>query len=43
VVREDDPKTGPEIKSAIVDVDSVGAGGAYIASMTSAGPSAPVV
>jgi hypothetical protein len=37
------PETGPEIGSAIVDVDSVGAGGACTASTTSAGPSALVV
>jgi hypothetical protein len=43
VVGGDDPETSPEIESAIVDVDLVGAGGACIASMTSAGPSAPVV
>jgi hypothetical protein len=42
VVRGDDLETSPEIESAIVDVDSVGTGGACIASMTSAGPSAPV-
>jgi hypothetical protein len=38
-----DPETGPEIESVVVDVDSIGAGGAYTASTTSAGPSAPVV
>jgi hypothetical protein len=43
VVKEDDPETGPEIRSAIVDVDSVGIGGACTVSMTSLGPSAPVV
>jgi hypothetical protein len=43
VVEEDDPKTGAEIESAIVDVDFVGAGGGCTASMTSVGPSAPVV
>jgi hypothetical protein len=43
VVREDDPKIGLEIESAIIDVDPVAAGGAYTASMTSAGPSTPVV
>jgi hypothetical protein len=36
-------ESGPETESAIVDVDSVGAGGACTASMTSAGPSAPMV
>jgi hypothetical protein len=43
VVEEDDPESSPGIKSADVDVDSVGAGGACTASMTSAGPSTPVV
>jgi hypothetical protein len=43
VVRGDDLETGPKIGPAIVDVDLVGAGGAYTASTTSAGPSAPVV
>jgi hypothetical protein len=43
VVGGGDPETGPEIESAIVGVDSVGVGGAYTASMTSTGPSAPVV
>jgi hypothetical protein len=38
-----DPESGPKIESAIVDVDSVGVGGACIASMASVGPSAPVV
>jgi hypothetical protein len=42
VVGGDDPETGPEIRSAVVDVDLVGAGGACTASMTSAGPSALV-
>jgi hypothetical protein len=37
------PKTGPEIESAIVDVDLVSAGGACIASMTLAGLSTPMV
>jgi hypothetical protein len=43
VVGGGDPKTGPEIESIIVDVDLVGVGGACIASMSSAGPSVPVV
>jgi hypothetical protein len=43
VVRGDDHEIGPNIESTIVDVDSVGIGGAYTASMTLAGPSAPVV
>jgi hypothetical protein len=43
VVGGGDPKTGPEIESAVIEVDSVGAGGAFTASTTSAGPSAPVV
>jgi hypothetical protein len=43
VVEEDDPKTSPEIESTVVDVDSVGAGGAHTASTTSVGSSAPVV
>jgi hypothetical protein len=43
VVKEDDPKTGPEIRSIVVDVDSVGVGGACTASMTLVGSSAPVV
>jgi hypothetical protein len=43
VVRGGDPKTSPKIKSAVVDVDSIGIGGAYTASMTSAGPLVPVV
>jgi hypothetical protein len=43
VVRGSDPETGPEIESAVVDVDLVGVGGACTASMTSVGPSAPVV
>jgi hypothetical protein len=38
-----DPETGPEIESTIVDVDSVGAGGACTTSTTSAGPSTSVV
>jgi hypothetical protein len=38
MVEGGDPKTGPEIESAIVNVDSVGAGGACTASMTSVGP-----
>jgi hypothetical protein len=38
-----DPETSPGIESAIVDIDSVGAGGACTASMASAGPLAPVV
>jgi hypothetical protein len=42
VVRGGDPESGPETKSAVVDVDSVGAG-ACTASMASAEPSAPVV
>jgi hypothetical protein len=37
VVRGGYPKTGPKIESAIVDVDSVGIGGACTASMTLAG------
>jgi hypothetical protein len=43
VVGGGNPETGPEIESAIVDVDLVGAGGACTTSMASAGPSAPVV
>jgi hypothetical protein len=43
VVGGGDPETGPEIKSAIVDVDSVGVGGACTASTTAAGPLASVV
>jgi hypothetical protein len=43
VVGGGDPKTGPEIGSVVVDVDSVGAGGACTVSMTSARLSAPVV
>jgi hypothetical protein len=43
VVGGGDPKTGLEIESVVVDVDSVSAGGACTASMTSVGPSAPVV
>jgi hypothetical protein len=43
VVREDNLETGLEIKSVVVDVDSVGARGACIASTTSVGPSMPVV
>jgi hypothetical protein len=43
VVRGGDPESGPEIESAVVDVDSVGAGGACTASMASAGLSTPVV
>jgi hypothetical protein len=43
VLGEDDPETGLEIESAIVDVDSIGAGGACTASTTLAGPSTPVV
>jgi hypothetical protein len=39
VVGEDDPESSPGIKSADVDVDPIGAGGAYTASTTSAGPS----
>jgi hypothetical protein len=39
VVRGSDPET----ESAVVDVDLVGTGGVYTASMTSAGPSALVV
>jgi hypothetical protein len=43
VVREDDPESNPEIESADVDVDPIDAGGACTASMTSVGPSTPVV
>jgi hypothetical protein len=43
VVGGNDPESGPEIESAVVDVDSVGARGACTASTTSVGPSAPVV
>jgi hypothetical protein len=43
VVGGGDPEIGLEIESAIIDVDSVGAVEACTASMTSAGPSAPVV
>jgi hypothetical protein len=43
VVRGDDHETGPEVESAIIDVDSVGAGGSCTASMTSARSSASVV
>jgi hypothetical protein len=43
VVGGSDPESGPKIESAVVDVDSVGAGGACTASTTSAGPSAAVV
>jgi hypothetical protein len=43
VVGEDNPETGLEIESAIVDVDSVSARGACISSTTSAGLSTPVV
>jgi hypothetical protein len=43
VVEDDDPKIGPEIGSAVVDVDSIGTGGACTTSMTSVRPSAPVV
>jgi hypothetical protein len=43
VVGGGDSDTGPEIESAVVDVDSVGAGGACTASTASAGASAPVV
>jgi hypothetical protein len=43
MVGEDDPETGPEIESAVVDVDPVSVGGACTASTTLAGPSAPVV
>jgi hypothetical protein len=37
-----DLESGPEIESAVVDVDSVGVG-ACTASMASVGPSAPMV
>jgi hypothetical protein len=43
VVGEDDPESSPGIESTDVDVDPVGAGGACTASMTSVGPSTPVV
>jgi hypothetical protein len=43
VVGGGDPETGPKIGSAVIDVDSVGTGGARTASMTSARPSASVV
>jgi hypothetical protein len=43
VVRGGYLETGPEIEFAIVDVDSVGTGGACTTSMTSAGPLASVV
>jgi hypothetical protein len=43
VVGGGDPESGPEIKSVVVDVDSVGAEGAYTASTASAGLLAPVV
>jgi hypothetical protein len=43
MVEGGDPESGPEIESAIVDVDSVGAVGACTTSMTSAGPLALVV
>jgi hypothetical protein len=43
VVGGSDPESGPEIASVVVDVDSVGAGGACTASMTSAGPLVSVV
>jgi hypothetical protein len=43
VVEGDDPETSPEIKSTVVDVDSVGAVGGCTTSMTSVGPSALVV
>jgi hypothetical protein len=43
MVEGGDPKTGPEIKSAIVNVDLVGVEGVCTASTTLVGPSAPVV
>jgi hypothetical protein len=43
VVGGGDSDTGPEIEFAVVDVDSVGAGGACTASTASVGASVPVV
>jgi hypothetical protein len=43
VVGGGDPETSPEIKSVVIDVNSVGAGGACTVSTASAGPSASVV
>jgi hypothetical protein len=43
VVGGGDPETGPENESAVVDVDSVGTGGACTASTALAGPLVSVV
>jgi hypothetical protein len=43
VVGGGDLETVPETESAVVNVDSVGAGGACTTSTTSMGPSAPMV
>jgi hypothetical protein len=38
-----DPETGPEIESTVVNVDLVGVEGVCTTSMTSVGPSTPMV
>jgi hypothetical protein len=43
VVEGGNPESGPEIESAVIDVDLVGLGGVSTTSTPSAGPSALVV